>query len=156
MASMSEISTRIVAQTETLSTFATLRFSGDRLEPESITAIIGTPPTRAYRKGETYRTGPSGQTAKGRTGVWYLSTQRAVTSQTLADHLDHLVNVISPRGGSDHVPALRDLIARDRLEADVSCFWYGTAGATPPDIPEGIRKAIERFGATIETDFDTD
>src|SRR5579862_5043710 len=136
MASMSGISTRTAGQTKTLSTFATLRFSGDGLEPAHIAAIIGTAPTGAYRKGERYRTGPSGQTAKGRTGVWYLSTQRIVTSRKLADHLDHLVNVISPLTGPDHVPALRDLIARDGLEADVSCFWHGEHGATAPPIPE--------------------
>jgi hypothetical protein len=153
---MSEISTRIAAQTETLSTFATLRFSGDRLEPESVTAIVGTAPTLSYRKGETYRTGPSGEKAKGRTGVWYLSTRRIVTSRQLADHLDHILNVISPSTGPDHVPALRDLMANDELEAEMSCFWHGTAGALAPDIPAGIRKAIEHLGATIELDFDTD
>jgi hypothetical protein len=153
---MSEISTRTAGQTETLSTFATLRFSGDGLEPEHITAIIGTAPTRAYRKGERYRTGPSGQTAKGRTGVWYLSTRRAVTSQKLADHLDHLINVISPRTGPDHVHALRELIASDGLEADVSCFWYGEHGANAPLIPEEIRAAFARLGAMIDLDFDTD
>jgi hypothetical protein len=153
---MSEISTRTAAETETLSTFATLRFSGDRLEPERITAIIGTAPTLAYRKGESYRTGPAGQKAKGRTGVWYLSTRRVVTSQKLADHLEYLVRVISPSSEVDHVPALRELIADAGLEADISCFWHGTAGATRPHIPAGIRKATERIGATIETDFDTD
>ncbi len=153
---MSEISTRTAGQTETLSTFATLRFSGDGLEPERVTAIIGTTPTLSYRKGETYFTGPSGQTATGRTGVWYLSTRRVVSSDQLADHLDHLVMLITPRTGPDHVPALRELIARDGLEADISCFWHGTVGAMPPNIPAGIRKAIERLGATIETDFDTD
>jgi hypothetical protein len=153
---MSEISTKTAGQTETLSTFATLRFSGDGLEPERITATIGTAPTLSYRKGETYRTGASGQKAKGRTGVWYLSTRRIVTSQQLADHLDYILNVISPNTGPDHVPALRDLMANDGIEAEISCFWHGTVGALPPDIPAGIRKAIERLGATIEFDFDTD
>src|SRR5271154_4379326 len=153
---MSEISTRIAGQTEALSTFATVRFSGDRLEPESVTAIVGTTPTLSYRKGETYRTGPSGQKAKGRTGVWYLSTRRIVTSQQLADHLDHIVNVISPSTGPDHVPALQDLMAKYGIEADISCFWYGEHGATAPLIPEEIRAAFARLGATIELDFDTD
>jgi hypothetical protein len=126
------------------------------LEPSRITEIIGIAPTLAYRKGETYRTGPAGQTTLGRTGVWYLSTRRVVASQKLSDHLDHLVAVISPRSGPDHVAALRELIAHDRLEADVSCFWHGTAGAVPPDVPQPVREALDRLGATIETDFDTD
>jgi hypothetical protein len=153
---MSETSTKTAAQTETLSTFATLRFSGDELEPRRITEIIGIAPTVAYRRGETYRTGPPGQTATGRTGVWYLSTRRAVASQKLSDHLDHLVSVISPRSGPDHVAALRDLIAHDRLEVDVSCFWHGTVGAVAPDVPERVREAFAQIGATIETDFGTD
>jgi Domain of unknown function (DUF4279) len=153
---MSEISAKTAAQTETLSTFVTLRFSGDRLVPEEITAVVGVPPTLAYRKGEAYRTGAGGQTATGRTGVWYLSTRRVLDSRRLSDHLDHLVNILSPTDGSDHVAALRDLMARDGSEVDISCFWHGKHGAVPPVIPRSIGAAFARLGATIESDFDTD
>jgi hypothetical protein len=154
-ANMSEISTKTVDQTETLSAFATLRFSGDRLEPDRITAILGVEPTTAYRKGDVYRRS-RGHEVRGRTGVWYVSTRRCVHSNDLADHFRHLVAVVCPEGRADHIAALRDLMARDGVEADVSCFWYGSAGALSPEIPAFARDIFTRLGATIETDFDTD
>ena len=42
------------------------------------------------------------------------------------------------------------------VEADVSCFWYGVAGAHFPEIPAFARDIFARLSATIETDFDTD
>jgi hypothetical protein len=47
-------------------------------------------------------------------------------------------------------------MARDELEADVSCFWYGSAGVQPPLIPTATKEVFDRLGATIETDFATD
>jgi hypothetical protein len=38
--------------------FARLRFSGDRLDRDRITAILGVQPTQAYRNGERYLAGP--------------------------------------------------------------------------------------------------
>jgi len=132
-----------------------LRFSGDRLEPDRVTGILGIQPTTAYRKGDVYRQS-RGHEVRGRTGVWYLSTRRCVDSNQLADHLRHLTAVVSPEGRADHILALRDLMARDGLEADVSCFWYGGAGAHSPEIPAFARDVFARLGAAIELDFDTD
>ena len=152
---MSEISTKTVERTETPSAFATLRFSGDRLEPDWISAILGVEPTTAYRKGDVYRRS-RGHEVRGRTGVWYLSTRRSVHSNDLADHFRHLVAAICPEERADHIAALRDLMARDGVEADVSCFWHGSAGAHSPEIPAFAHEIFARLGATIETDFDTD
>jgi len=154
-ASMSEISTKTVERTETLSAFATLRFSGDRLEPDRINAILGVEPTTAYRKGAVYRRS-RGHEVRGRTGVWLLSTRRCVPGNDLADHFRHLVAVVCPEGRADHIAALRDLMAREGVEADVSCFWHGSARARAPEIPAFARDVFARLGATIETDFDTD
>ncbi len=152
---MSETSTKTVEGTETLSAFATLRFSSDRLEPDRITAILGVEPTTAYRKGEIYRRS-RGHEVRGRTGVWLLSTRRTVQGNQLADHFRHLVAALCPAGQANHITALRDLMARDGLKADVSCFWHGSAGAHSPEIPAFARDVFARLGATIETDFDTD
>jgi hypothetical protein len=152
---MSGISTKTAERTESLGTFATLRFSGDLLEPDRVTAILGVEPTTAYRKGEIYRR-KRGDGAHGRTGVWYLSTQRDLDSRVLADHLRYLVGVVCPAGRPDHISALRELMERDGVEADVSCFWHGRAGAKAPVVPGFARDVFGRLGARIETDFDTD
>jgi hypothetical protein len=153
--SMSETSTKTAAKTETLSTFATLNFSGDALEPQKVTDILGVEPTNGYRKGEVYLRS-RGREAHGRTGLWHLRTMRCVNSTNLADYLRYIVGVLCPEGGPDHLAALRDLMRRYDLEADVSCFWYGSAGARPPPIPTAVKEVFDRLGATIETDFATD
>ena len=152
---VSETSTKVAAKTETLSTFATLNFAGDALEPEKVTEILGIEPTTGYRKGEVYRRS-HGREAHGRTGLWHLSTRRLIESTDLADHLRYIVSVLCPPGGPDHIAALRYLIQQYGLEADVSCFWYGRAGSQPPTVPGFAKQTFDRLGATIETDFDTD
>ena len=74
----------------------------------------------------------------------------------LNDHLAYLKAVIFPPGGNDLITALQTLMRKEGLTADVSCFWYGEHGASPPMIPEEIRAAFASIDATIETDFDTD
>jgi hypothetical protein len=48
---------------------------------------------------------------------------------------------------------------KDRFDADVTCFWYGTAGAKFPVIPgidEDVRTALANLPAASETDFHPD
>src|SRR5690349_21998216 len=76
--------------------FATLRLAGDALDPDEITRIVKERPTRAYRKGQRYRSGPHGPEETGKTGVWFFSTRRKIPSKDLADHLNALERLISP------------------------------------------------------------
>jgi hypothetical protein len=48
-----------------------LRFSGEALDPKTITLALGCPPSIAYGKGETWLT-PKGTPVVGRTGLWSL------------------------------------------------------------------------------------
>jgi hypothetical protein len=138
-----------------LSTFASLSFAGDRLNPAEISRLLGVEPTTAYRKGEVYKR-TRGHEVVGRTGLWLLSSRGHVKSGELNDHLAYLTAVIFPNAGDNLVAPIRTLMRDEGLEADISCFWYGEHGATPPPIPEEIRAAFSRIGATIETDFDGD
>ena len=117
--------------------------------------MLGVEPTTAYRKGEVYKRS-RGHEIVGRTGLWLLSSRDYVKSGELSDHLAYLKAVIFPPGGDDLVAPLQMLMREEGLTADVSCFWYGEQGAEPPVIPEEIRAAFSRIGATIETDFDSD
>jgi hypothetical protein len=138
-----------------LSTFASLSFAGDKLNPAGISKLLGVEPTTAYRKGEVYKRS-RGHEVVGRTGLWLLSSRGHVKSGELNDHLAYLKAVIFPNTGNDLVTPIRALMRDEGLEADVSCFWYGEHGATAPLIPEEISAAFACLGATIETDFDTD
>jgi hypothetical protein len=137
--------------------YASLRFMGDALDPGEITAIVGVPPTLAYRKGEVYRRSRDGsKEARGRTGLWLLSSKGHVSGADLRRHLSYLLDVLFPSGADGKLDRLRALMQAKDLAADVGCFWYGKKGAQPPAIPEEMRDAFARLPARIETDFDTD
>jgi len=139
--------------------FATLRFSGDRLDPDRISDILRVQPTKSYRKGERYFAGPRAGHLAGHTGIWLLATDDFVASADLNRHLGYLTSLIF-RGAADHnkdrLAGLRELMARDGITAHVSCFWHGEPGEQPPSIlPEATVK-LRDLPADIETDFDTD
>jgi hypothetical protein len=134
---------------------ASLIFAGDRLDPDRITALLGVQPTTAYRKGEVYRRS-RGHEARGRTGLWLLSSKTHVLSAELSNHLAYLASLLNPDDGRDLVGPIRRAMHEAGLEAEISCFWHGEHGAEPPVISEEVRAAFARIGATIETDFDTD
>jgi len=134
--------------------FATLRFSGDRLDPDRVTAILGVQPTKAYRKGECYLAGPRAGYVTGRTGVWVLATDSVVDNAELDPHLEHLVNLIL--AGPERLKQLHELMSRNGVKADVSCFWRGRPGTRPPSIPAKVISRLNQLPAEIETDFEVD
>lgn len=156
---MNEITGSVISTTKsrlgTLSAFAGLNFAGDKLDPGRVTKLLGIEPTIAYRKGEVYLRS-RGREARGRTGLWRLSTDKVVEGNELNKHLAYLLILLFPGGSMKLVEPLRVLMGELDLEADIDCFWYGEHGATPPEIPEETRAAFAKFGATIETDFQTD
>jgi hypothetical protein len=135
--------------------FATLRFSGDKLDPDRISEILRAVPTRAYRKGERYFDGPYTGHLVGRTGIWFIATDDVVASADINRHLDYLVGLIF-RGPAeeDRLAQLREMMARDGVKADVSCFWHGEAGEKVPSIRGHAIKTLRDLPAEIETDFD--
>lgn len=139
----------------TLATYASLRFMGNRLEPDRLTELIGEQPTTSYRKGEVYRRS-RGHEVRGRTGLWLLSSKPRVASLELRDHLEYLIALLCPPADRNLMERLQQLMRDDELEADVGCFWHGEAGARAPVVPEAISAAFARLPAEIVLDFDTD
>jgi hypothetical protein len=138
--------------------FATLRFSGDRLDPDRISAILEVPPTKAWRKGERYFAGQRTGHLIGRTGTWFLATDDFIASPDLDRHLDFLTGLLS-QGSQDEperLVRLQEMIVRDDLKADVSCFWHGAAGEQPPAISAEKTAKLRALPAEIENDFETD
>jgi hypothetical protein len=140
------------------SAFATLRLSGDRLDPDLISAILRVAPTKAWRKDERYFAGSRAGHLVGRTGTWFLATDDFVASDDLDQHLDFLAGLISqgPEDQRDRLVQLQEVMARDDLKAEVSCFWHGKAGEQPPVIALEKTKKLRSLPAEIETDFDKD
>lgn len=143
------------ADNGTLVTHASLRFSGDNLEPERLTEILRTAARTAYRKGEVYKRF-RGHEARGRTGLWLVSSEDKIDSLDLNDHLEYLLSIVFPSGGEDRLAALHRLMQEQGLEADVPCFWHGKPGAAEPAIRADILARFAQLPAEIEPDFDTD
>jgi hypothetical protein len=144
--------TKTDAQTDRKA-FVTLRFAGNDLDPREISAILPVEPTRAHKKGEEFFAGPNTGTLRGRTGIWFLTTDRLVASDNLNDHLTFVQKLLYP-GASDNsrIAKLRDVLERSHSRAHVTCFWRGDPGETAPQIPAQFKSAIEPLAADIETD----
>ncbi len=149
--------TRSESGDTTLQTFATFRVSGDRLAPDEVTRILRVPPTQSYAKGERYWGGPRSPNLLGRTGVWYISTDRMLASKRLDEHLAQLLAMLTvQRGEVLPLIELNRLLATRNLKATVSCFWFGRAGAKKPVISPIFSKIFGLLPAAIEIDFATE
>ena len=119
--------------------FVTLRFAGDDLDPAQISAILPIAPTRAHRTGEEFFAGPHAGTLRGRTGAWFLSTDKLVPDDRLGHHLKFIEKLLRPP--QDHrrrIVRLRDVLVRTHSNAHVTCFWRGEPGETPPQNPQVV------------------
>ena len=141
-------------QSGRVKTFATFRVTGDILVPDKVTKILKILPTKAYAKGERYSEGPRSQNLIGRTGVWYSCTDGIVPGNKLSDHLEFITRLLHGLDGSTKpLQALQRLLRRHELDATVTCFSYGLAGAKQPSIPRSISALLRELPARIETDF---
>jgi hypothetical protein len=134
--------------------FVTLRFAGADLDPAEISAILPVKPTRAHRMGEEFVAGPHAGKLRGRTGIWYLATDKLVPSDDLAEHLHFIEKLLCPTTSDDgRMQKLRDTLERGRSRAHVTCFWRGDPDEASPQIPASFKSAMAPLGADVETDF---
>ena len=136
--------------------FVTLRFAGDELDPAEISAILPVEPTRAHKKGEEFVAGPNAGKLHGRTGIWFLATDKLVDSDDLEDHLRFLQKLLYPAPtDKTRITKLRHILDRTHSDAHLTCFWRGDPGETAPQIPSEFKSAVKPLTADIETDFAT-
>ena len=134
--------------------FVTLRFTGDDLDPAEISRVLPVEPTRAHCKGEEFFAGPRAGYLRGRTGMWFLATDKLVPGDDLSEHLAFLQNLLVRQPDADHrVSKLQDILKRTHSAAHITCFWRGNPGETPPHIPDRFKSVIAPLAADIETDF---
>jgi hypothetical protein len=134
--------------------FATFRIAGPRLIPEEVTRILALRPNLQYRKGEKYRRKAARPGLVGKTGLWYVSSDKLSNLQNLP--LEAHVNFLSKMIYS-HQDALRDLIKKTSSHAVLTIFWNGPPGAKKPTVPDfSLLESLRTIPVEIETDFDTD
>jgi len=137
--------------------FVTLRFAGDDLDPDEISAVLPVNPTRSRRKGEKFLAGPRTDNLRGHTGMWFLVTDELAPGDNLLDHLAFLQQLLSPtRSDISRIAKLGGILERTRSAAHVTCFWRGEPGEPAPQIPYRFKSAIQLLAAEIETDFIVD
>jgi hypothetical protein len=118
--------------TELHRTAATLRFFGEALDPDEVTALLSQPPTKAWRKGDV-RPLRSGGEWRERRGSW----RRSVERRTPGD-LDAQVEELL----SDLTQDLKVWKAlTERFQADVFC------GLFMQEWNEGITVSAETLSA---------
>ncbi|MGH7114375.1 MAG: DUF4279 domain-containing protein [Stellaceae bacterium] len=134
--------------------FVTLRFAGDDLDPGEISAVLPVAPTRAHRKGQEFFAGPRAGNLRGRTGMWFLATDKLVSSDDLQDHLAFVEKLLSPSSGDiSRIARLRGVLERTHAAAHITCLWRGDHAERAPRIPDRFKSAIKLLNADIETDF---
>ncbi len=146
-------STKTESQTDRKA-FVTLRFAGDDLDPAEISAILPIAPTRAHRKGEEFFGGPHAGSLRGRTGIWFLSTDTHVPSDDLGDHLDFIHRLLVPTvADTGRIASLRAVLDRNHSRAHVTCFWRGERREPLPKVSSDFKVVVESLKADIEPDF---
>ncbi|MBV8577358.1 MAG: DUF4279 domain-containing protein [Acetobacteraceae bacterium] len=137
--------------------FVTLRFAGDDLDPGEISAVLPVAPTREHRKGEEFFAGPHAGKLRGRTGIWFLATDRLVPSDHLGDHFAFVEQLLYPEGGEDsRIRKLRDILERTHSRAHFTCFWRGERDEPVPKVTPSLKSAIKSLNADVGTDFAVD
>jgi hypothetical protein len=97
-----------------------LRFFGDDLDPDMVTAVLGKPPSSSRRKGDVVARQSSGAEILAQTGGWILEA----SSQTPAD-LDAQVKELL-EGLTTELAEWRKLSSRYRADVFVGLFMNET------------------------------
>lgn len=128
---------------------ASVRFSGDSLDPLAVTRALRLPADHVHRDGEPRlartRKGKVQEYAPYRGGMWSMSSEPWVQSPRLAVHLEWLLEQLEPRKAQ-----IAALLA-DGVAADFFCFSSGSA-PTPPSLPSRIRERARALGVEIAID----
>lgn len=110
-------------------TAATLRFSGDDLDPDEITEKLGATPSRAERKGQTIRGPRSGRERIARTGSWHLTVEH--------------------RSPGDLNAQIKELL---KLATDDTSVWRPLSKRYKPDVFCGVFLETLNEGLNLEAE----
>lgn len=128
--------------------YASFLITGNDVSTEFWTEYFHVSPDIAVVKGKTF-TLPSGKPSKaiGKTGLWGVSSESAVQSDSLEPHFRYLIARLAlPREG------LSDLVRQIGAKVRLSCFWFNPSGNRIPDVPDDIRAMMDALDATIDID----
>jgi hypothetical protein len=135
-----------VASEVAIRNYASFRLSGNELDPERITRLVGVEPWHAHSQGD-----PSSTAAAARvypTGVWVVSSQGSVDEwASLDDHISFLLDLLAPVTAEVNAE-----IRRNDLTADFFCYVQIQSGAGPV-ISHPVLSRLAELSASLSLDF---
>jgi hypothetical protein len=110
-----------------------MQFSGEDLDPESISRLIGLKPFSSNKRGEpVVRPRPGRPTPLARRGVLSYSSLN-LKNNDINDHFRYLLQAISPVASG-----VKSLVDRDHLSWKIVCFF----DEPPPDLRAALDPSI--------------
>lgn len=127
-------------------THAELRIYSDCTSAYRVTCALGLEPTKSQEKGSLVKNSRGRVRMVSRTG-WFLSSEGAIDSKDLRDHLDWLINKLS-----NVASALQVLQEQPGTKMTISCVWWSAAGHGGPVLWPEQMDALAKLN--LECSFD--
>ena len=157
----SAISKATAANPNCARTFASLCFYGDHLISDELTRILGVAPSESAAKGDQ-AAAPNGRVRTAATGRWILSSENAVASFDVNDHVLWLLKQImvlpppyppfSHAGPSRNGSAGKPWSIAGVTRAWVNCYWESATGQGGPSLPPDLMFWLGMY--QLELNFD--
>jgi hypothetical protein len=125
-------------------TAATLRFFGEALDPDEITALLGKPPTRSCRKGDE-RSLHGGATSREPRGSW-IRTVRRLSPGDLDAQIDNLLSDLT-----QDIAVWQAL--SERFQADLFCGLFLREGNEGLPVSPETLLALGMRGLKLDLDI---
>jgi hypothetical protein len=127
-----------------------MQFSGEDLDPESISSLIGLAPFSSSRRGDpTARPRPERPTPLARRGVLSYSTH-TLKSSDIDDHFRYLLQAIAPV-----VNEVKSLVDRDHLSWKIVCFFDEAPSDLRAALDPSIASKLDELGIELILDDPT-
>ena len=125
-------------------TAASLRMSGEDLDPNEITELIGKPPSIARKKGDKFKT-PKGKSIIARTGLWAIKVDDKVPGNIN----DQIAEIL--KGTTQEVEIWLGL--SKRFEVEIFCGLFLEYGNEGLDVSSNTMKLLGSRGIALDLDI---
>jgi Domain of unknown function (DUF4279) len=126
-------------------TWATLRISGDRLDPDNVTTRLGIAPSRSHKAGD--RHGEQGRMI-WKHGQWSLTSQGVIESTDLELHIEWLLDRIEPMHEK-----LQEITQQPDVTADIFCFWESESVNAGIDLAPSLMGRVASLRLSLGLDI---
>jgi hypothetical protein len=120
-----------------------VHLSGDRVDPDAVTAALGVTPTKAWRKGDRVPSKRGGKILRW-TGMWSLERE----SHHVADAIRDLLGVIEPSGS-----LLQAESAKVGGAISIGIWWDPAARQGGFTVPTDLMIRLASIGALLNVYF---